>query len=77
MKNEVRRQLLLVNPNLLELNLEDNDIVSNAPAAYSYEQFYKTSQLNEGQQHLFNFIMNCALHCKLAEKNSEFSNIFK
>ena len=29
------------------------------------------SQLNEGQQHLFNFIMQFALHCKLAEKNNE------
>ena len=35
------------------------------------EQFYEIcSQLNEGQQHLFNFIMEHALHCKLAEKNN-------
>ena len=27
------------------------------------------SQLNEGQQHLFIFIMQYALSCKLAEKN--------
>ena len=27
--------------------------------------------LNEGQQHLFNFIMWYALHCKLTEKNNE------
>ena len=36
------------------------------------EQFYEIcSQLNEGQQHLFNFILQYALHCKLAEKNNE------
>ena len=36
------------------------------------EQFYEiSSQLNEGQQHLFNFILQYALHCKLAEKSDE------
>ena len=45
------------------------------------EQFYEIcSQLNEGQQHLFNFIMQHTLRCILAEKNNELlpiSNIFK
>ena len=29
------------------------------------------SQLNEGRQYQFNFIMQYALHCKLAEKNND------
>ena len=38
----------------------------------SNKQFYQIrSQLNEGQQHLFNFMMQYASHCKLAEKNDE------
>ena len=36
------------------------------------EQFYEIcTQLNKGHQYLFNFIMQYALHCKLAEKNNE------
>ena len=36
------------------------------------ETFYEIcSQLNEGQQHLFSFIMQYALHNKLTEKNNE------
>ena len=36
------------------------------------EQFYEIcSQLNKGHQYLFKFIMQYALHCKLAEKNNE------
>ena len=27
--------------------------------------------LNERQQHLFNFLMQYAVHCKVAEKNNE------
>ena len=33
--------------------------------------FMKFVLNNEGQQHLFNFIIQYALHCKLAEKNNE------
>ena len=29
--------------------------------------------MSEGQKNLFNFIMQYALHCKLAEKNNEFN----
>ena len=70
----------MINPNLLDLYLEDCDNVSNAPVVSTIndnlllanEQFYEIySQLNEGQQHLFNFIMQYSLHCKLAEKNNE------
>ena len=70
----------MTNPNLLDLDLEGSDNVSNAPVVSIIidnfllpdEQFYEIfSQLNEGQQHLFNFIMQYALHCKLAEKNNE------
>ena len=60
-----------INPNLLDLELEDSDSVSNAPVVSTVtdnlllqnEKFYEVcSQLNEGQQHLFNFIMQYALH---------------
>ena len=67
----------MINPNLLDLDLEDSDSVSNAPVVSTIidnlllpnEKFYEIcAQLNEGQQHLFNFIMQYALHYKLAEK---------
>ena len=59
----------MINPNLLDLYLEDCDSVSNAPVVSTIidsfllanEQFYEIySQLNEGQQHLFKFIMQYA-----------------
>ena len=70
----------MINPNVLDLDLEDSDNVINATAVSTIidklllpnEQFYEIcSQLNERQQHLFNFIIQYALHCKLAEKNNE------
>ena len=66
----------MINPNLLDLDLEDSDSVSNATIIGNLllpnEQFYEIcSQLNEGQQRLVNFIMQYAVHCRLAEKNSE------
>ena len=70
----------MINPNLLDLDLEDNGSVSNATVVSTItdnlslpnEQFYEIcSQLNEGRQHLFNFITQYTLHCKLAEKNNE------
>ena len=77
---EDNTEFSLINPNLLDLDLEDSDSLSNVPAVSTIidnlslpnEQFYQIcSQLNEGQQHLFNFMMQHALHCKLAEKNNE------
>ena len=65
---------------MLDLDLEDSDNVINTTALSTVidnlllpnEQFYEIcSQLNEGQQHLFSFIMQYALLCKLAEKNNE------
>ena len=70
----------MINPDLLDLDLEDSDSMSNATTVSAIidnlllpnEQFYEIcSQLNEGQQCLFNFIMQYAQHCKLAEKNNE------
>ena len=70
----------MINPDLLDLDLEVGDGVSNAPVVLvtidnlllPSQQFYELcSQLNEGQQHLFNFVMQHAVHCKLAEKNNE------
>ena len=64
----------MINPNLLDLDLEDSDSVSNALVVPTIienlllpnEQFYIICcQLNEGQQHLFNFKMQYALYCKL------------
>ena len=79
-EEEDNAEFSMINPNLLDLDLEDSDNVINATAVSTIidnlllpnEQFYEIcSQLNEGQQHLFNFIMQYALHCKLAEKNNE------
>ena len=77
---ECNAEFSTINPNLLDLDLEDSDIVSNAPVVSTIidnlllpnEQFYEIcSQLNEGQQHLFNFIIQYALHCKFAETNND------
>ena len=79
-EEEDNAEFSVINPNLLDLDLEDSDNVINATAVPTIidnlllpnEQFYEIcSQLNEGQQHLFNFIMQFALHCKLTEKNYE------
>ena len=76
-EEEDNAEFSMLNPNLLDLDLEDKDSVSNASTIIDNlflpnEQFYEIcSQLNEGQQHLFKFIMQYALHCKLAEKNNE------
>ena len=79
----------MINPNLLDLDLEDTDIVSNAPVvsilsdnlSFPNEQSYEIcSQLNEGQYNLLNLIMQYTLHCKLTEKivaTQTISNIFK
>ena len=70
----------MINPNLLHPDFNNSGSVSNATAVSTIidnvllpnEQFYEVySQMNEGQQHLFNFIMQYALHCKLGEKNNE------
>ena len=79
-EEEDNAEFSVINPNLLDLDLEDGNMVINATAVstiinnllLSNEQFYEIcSQLNEGQQHLFNFIMQYALHSKLAEKNNK------
>ena len=81
-EEEDNAEFSMINPNLLDLDLEDSDNVINATAVSTIidnlllpnEQFYEIcSQLNEGQHHMFNFIMQFALHCKLAEKNYELS----
>ena len=69
----------MINPDLLDLDLEVSDGVSNAPVALvtvdnllilSKKFNDLCSQLNEGQQNLFNFVMQHAVYCKLAEKNN-------
>ena len=79
-EEEDNAKFSMINLNLLDLDLEDSDSVSNKPVVSTIidnlvlpnEAFYEIfSQLNKGQQHLFNFIMQYALYCKLAEKNSE------
>ena len=85
-EEEDNAEFSMINPNLLDLDLEDSDNVINATAVPTIidnlllpnEQFYEIcSQLNEGQQHLFNFMLQCALHCKLAEKNELPPNPFQ
>ena len=77
--DEVAAEFSMINPDLLDLYLEDSDSVSNAPGASAIidnlllprEQFYEfCSQLNEDQSYLFNF-MKYVVHRKLAEKNIE------
>ena len=79
-EEEDNAEFSMINPNLLDLDLENRDKVSNATAVSTIidnlllpnEQFYEICfQLNEGQQHLFNFVMQYALHCKLAETNNK------
>ena len=76
-EEEDNAEFSMINPNLLDLELEDSDIVNNAPVKSKIidnvllpnEKFYEIcSQLNEAQQHLFSFLMQHALHCKLEEK---------
>ena len=70
----------MINPNFLDLDLEESDSVNNAPVVSTItdyvslpnEQFDEIcSQLNESQQHLSNFIMQHTLHCKIAENNKD------
>ena len=70
----------MINPNFLDLDFEDSDSVSNVPVVSAIidnflipnKKFYEIcSQLNEGQHHLFHFIIQYALHCKLTGKNNE------
>ena len=78
-EEEDHAEFSMINLNLLDLDLEDSVSASNATVVSTVtdnlllnEPFCEIcSQLNEGQQHLFNFIMQYALHCKLVEKNDE------
>ena len=76
-KEEDNTEFSMINPDLLDLEVSDG--VSNGPVAsvtvdnllLPSQKFYELcSQLNEGQQHLFNFAMQHAVYCKLAEKNN-------
>ena len=60
----------MIDPRLIDFNIDDSNGVNNVPIAPTTtenvllpnEQFYEMcSQLNEGQQHLFNFIMKYAI----------------
>ena len=79
-EEEDNAEFSMINPDLLDLDLEDGDGASNAPVASTTidnlllpnDHFYQIcSQLNEGQHNLFNFIMQYAVQCKLAERNNE------
>ena len=78
-EEEDNTEFSMINPDLLNLDLEVSDSVNNAPVAsvtvdnilLPSQQFYEIfSQLNEGQQHLFNFAIQHAVYCKLAEKDN-------
>ena len=76
-EEEGNAEFSMINPNFLDLDLEDSDSVSNVPVVSTIidnflipnKNFYEIcSQMNEGQQHMFSFIIKYALHCKLTEK---------
>ena len=78
-EEEDHAEISMINPNLLDVDLEYSDSVSNVTVVSTIinnlllpnEQFYEIcSQLIKGQQHLFSFVMQYALHCKSAEKNN-------
>ena len=79
-KEEDNTEFSVINPDLFDLDLEVSDGVSNAPVAsvtvgkllLPRQKLYELcSQWNGGQQHLFNFLRQHAVYCKLAEKNHE------
>ena len=85
-EEEDNTEFSMINPNLFDLDLEDSNNLINATAVSTIVnnlllpngQFYEIcSQLNEGQQHLFNFIIQYALHCKLAKRMSCHPSHFK
>ena len=76
-EEEDNAEFSMINPNFFDRDLEDSDSVNNTPVVSTIihnllcanKKFYEICcQLNEGQQHLSNFLMQYALHCKLAEK---------
>ena len=79
-EEEDNTEYSIISPDLLDLDLEVIDGVSDAPVTsvtvdnllLPSQKFCELcSQLNEGQQHLFNFVMQHAVYCKLAEKNTK------
>ena len=78
-EEEDNNDFSMINPNLIDFDIDDGNH-ANVPIASTSidnillpnEQYYQMcSQLNEGQQHLFNFIMKYAIKCRFAEKNNE------
>ena len=70
----------MINPDLIDFDINDGNGINNGPIAPTRtdnillpnDQFYDLcSQLNEGQQHIFNFIMKYAMECHLAENNNK------
>ena len=71
-------EFLFLDPALMDLDIDSSNGTNNVPIASTTietvllpnEQFYETcSQLNDGQQHLFNFIMRYAIKTRFAEVN--------
>ena len=70
----------MINPDLIEFDIDDSNDINNGPIAPTStvnlllpnDQFYQMcSQLNEGQQVLFNYIMKYATECRFAENNNK------
>ena len=70
----------MINLDLLDLDLENRDAVYDASVASAVthnllipnkQVSELCSKFDEAQQHLFSFIMQYAVHCKLSEKNNE------
>ena len=80
---EEDREFSMLNPSLIDFDIDfhvdDSNGVNNGPIAPTAkyntllpnEQFYEIcSQLNEGQQHLFNYIMKYSVESRFAEINN-------
>ena len=80
-EEEDNNDFSMINPDLLDFDIDaDSNPTPNVPIAPTTidnillpnDQYYeKCSQLNEGQQSLFNFIMKYAVKCRFAERNNE------
>ena len=80
-EEEDNNDFSMINPDLIDLDIDDNSTATqNVPIApttidnllLSNDRYYEIcSQLNEGQQRLFNYIMTYARKCRSAERNNE------
>ena len=79
-EEEDNNEFSMINPDLIDFDVDNGNNANNVPIAPTTinnvllpnDQYYdKCSQLNEGQLHLFYFIMKYAINCRFAEKNNQ------